>query len=107
MALIDQLPAQAVIDSFRGVLDFYVWCDLNIVRKWPQSPGRARNKAVQETWPAFVYVNQTASTLSAKVVATWQEMAGTGGLTWKDWLNRCYLSGSFAPKDAEAQELPD
>lgn len=99
MAKIAQMPSQAIIDSFRGYLDFYKWCDLNIVRKWPRAPGRSRAPAVVAAQVPFAYVNQQASELPGYVIDTWKAMAQSGGLTWKDWMNRAYISGTFLPKD--------
>ncbi|KKL48984.1 hypothetical protein LCGC14_2320040 [marine sediment metagenome] len=51
MAKLLQLPEAAIIDGFRGVLDFYVWKGIACVRSWPQNkasgytPGARLNQA--------------------------------------------------------------
>jgi len=99
VAKLDVMPAQDLIDGFRGVLDFYRWCDLVIVRHWPRYTRRPPSPQMKAAQDRFAYVNYVASTLPAAVVDTWKWMASAGGLTWKDWLNRCYLSGTFSGKD--------
>ena len=40
MARLTQMPAQAVIDGFKGVLDMYYWLRIPCARKWPRHPKR-------------------------------------------------------------------
>jgi len=99
MAIIKSMPSKDVVDGFRGVLDYYTWCDLVIVRSWPtrQKPHTSpREAAARER---FIYINKLAPTLPPNVKATLEELAASGGLTWKDWLNRLYLSGAWHGKD--------
>lgn len=93
MALIAQMPSKDIVNSLRGVLDFYTWCNLNIVRKWPRAPERGRNENVLATGARFSYINKLASTLPENVIDTYQWLADKTGLTWKDWLTRNYISG--------------
>jgi hypothetical protein len=95
LAKIAQMPAQDVIDGYRGVLDFYTWCDLNIVRKWPKTPGRNRSAAVVAAQVPFTYINKLASTLSPSVIDAYKEMALGTGLTWKDYLCRLYINATI------------
>ena len=83
-----------IVDAMRGTLDYYAWCDLVIVRKWPRAPERTRSESVQATGALFAYANKAASTLSAETIATYEELASGTGFSWKDFLIRNYLSGT-------------
>ena len=95
MAKLNALPAQDVVDGFRGVLDFYTWCNLNIVRKWPKSPGRNRSEAVVATQKPFAYINKMADPLPETCVQPYRQLALGTGLSWKDYLVRLYINGSI------------
>lgn len=97
MAKIPSFPSQAVIDKASGILDYYVHDDQPCVRMFPRWKNKPRSEAVKDTWPIFTYVNKAARQLPANVVATWKRLALGTGLTWKDYLCRCYLAGTFNP----------
>lgn len=99
MAIVNQMPAQDIIDGFHGVLDFYRWCNLVIVRKWPHHPTWKSSPEMKASQQSFAYVNKMASQLPEHVIQTWKDLATGGPLTWKDYLNRFYLSASFEGKD--------
>lgn len=95
MAKIGALPGKDVIDAFRGKLDFYTWCELKIVRKWPRAPGRKRAPAVVAAQAPFAYINKLAGSLPASVVESYQELAQASSLSWKDFLNRLYINATI------------
>lgn len=95
MALIKQMPSKDIVDGFRGVLDFYTWCNLNIVRSWPRAPGRKRAPGVAAAGASFAYINKLASTLPDNVIEPYKELAIGTGLTWKDFLCRLYINASI------------
>lgn len=105
MAKISQLPSKNIVDAFRGKLDFYTWCNLTIVRKWPHAPGRNRVAAVVATQAPFAYINKLAATLPANVVDTYKELSSNSGMLWKDYLTRLYINGSIddtmSPRDED------
>ncbi|GAI21985.1 unnamed protein product, partial [marine sediment metagenome] len=47
MAVITKMPGMAIVNGFKGTLDFYVHCGTNCVRKWPRSPGHSRAPEVE------------------------------------------------------------
>ena len=105
MAKIGQKPSLDTVDAFRGVLDFYQWCDLNIVRSWPQWRPKERSPEVVAAQIPFAYLNQLAGTLSTSVSDSYRELASSTGLTWKDYLNRLYINptigDTMTPSDAD------
>jgi len=92
MAKIAAMPSIDIVNSLRGVLDFYTWCNLVIVRRWPKAPGRSRNDLVMSTAEKFKYVNQAASTLTDDIIQPYKDIAIQTGLSWKDWMTRLYIN---------------
>lgn len=93
MAVLTSMPQMEVVDAFHGVLDFYRWCELVIVRKWPVFTVKTRTEPVQETAVRFVYPSTVARELSQEVIDAYKAMVQGYGLSWKDMLTRCYVSG--------------
>ena len=96
MAVIREMPSEAIISGFRGSLDYYYNMGLACVRKWPRSPGHLRTQAVMSTWGAFADASRLWSKLSPEVQRTYEEMATGTGLTGRDMFQRGYLKGLYA-----------
>jgi len=96
MAKIAAMPSMAVIDGFRGYLDFYQWCDLVIVRKWPRTNRDSLTPATIAAQKPFAYLNQQLPSLPAEVRESWEWLADQSNLTWRDWANRAYIGGTLA-----------
>lgn len=94
MAKISSLPSQAIIDSLRGVLDFSVWCDLTIVRKWPRSPTGPRSPAVQRTSNQLSAFNAMIHFLDEETINAFRELGSGSSFTWKDMATRNYIDGT-------------
>jgi len=95
MAVIGALPSRAIIDGLRGVLDFYKWCGLSIVRSWPRQHIKKRAPGVIAAQQTFAYAHLMSSTLPANVVESWHYLANQSNLTWRDWLARAYVGGKL------------
>lgn len=94
MAKLAQMPNQGVIDGFRGVLDFYLWCNLVIVRAWPRSPGSNRSRPVTARANRFGYAASQVRAISPELQAAYANQAQGSPYTWKDFLHRYYTSGT-------------
>ena len=94
MAKIAQMPALDIVDALRGKLDYYTWCNLVIVRSWPQASDRARSEDVQATGARFAYVNEEAGSLDDSIISAYKELASDTGFSWKDFLTRNFISGT-------------
>lgn len=105
MAKLKVLPHLAIIDGFKGVVDFYVnhqTCDPELkgpgipcARKWPRSPGHLRAPAVEAQWPAFAYAAAEWNNLSQEIRDAYNEMASGTGLSGRDMFTRSYLTGLY------------
>jgi hypothetical protein len=89
------MPYQAIIDGFKGKIDFYVHDGVPCARKWPRSPGHDRAPAVEAQWPLFTEAVQLWPTLPADIQAAYNKMAEGTGLSGRDLFERAYISGIF------------
>ena len=95
MAVLQALPSKAIIDGFKGKIDFYLHQGVAVARKWPRSPGKHRSPAVEAQWPLFSYAAKEWVNLSAEVQAAYYAMAEASGLNARDLQMRPYLSNLF------------
>jgi len=92
MAKIKKLPGLAVINGFKGSIDFYVCRGIACVRKWPHSPGHKRAPAVEAQWTPFTEATRLWSMLSPAVQDAYSRMARGTNLTGRDLSVKCYLT---------------
>ncbi len=95
MAIIKRLPSQAIIDGFKGTLDYYVCMGIPCVRMWPRSPGKNRTAAVKAQWPAWTTASREWSNLSPAVQDAYRTLATNSGLSGRDMFTRAYLTGLY------------
>lgn len=89
------MPAQDIIDGFKGSIDFYVFMGIPVARKWPTSPGKIRSPAVMSQWPIFSYASREWKNLSPFVQAAYTKLATNSGLTGRDMFMRSYIQGLY------------
>lgn len=95
MAKLAKMPNQAIIDGFKGAIDFYVYMGIPCARKWPKSPGHSRSPAVMAQWPIFSYAAKEWNNLSKAVRDAFQELATDSGLSARDMFMRAYIQGLY------------
>jgi len=95
MAKLAKMPQMAIIDGFKGTVDFYYWKGIPIARAWPKSPGKIRSPAVMAQWSAFRYVASEWTKLSEVVQDAYRELATDSGLSGRDMFTRAYLTGLY------------
>lgn len=89
------MPHQAIIDGYKGTIDFYIHRGIPCARSWPKSPGHIRSEPVMAQWAAFTYVSREWTNLSPHMQATYRHMATNSGLTGRDMFTRAYLRGLY------------
>jgi len=92
MAKITKMPGSAIINGFKGTLDFYVWKGINCVRRWPKSPGHDRSPAVEAAWDAFSWAASNWKELALPVKEAYNQMAQGTNLTGKDLFIKGYIT---------------
>lgn len=95
MAKLTKLPALAIINGFKGVIDYYVHDGVACARRWPRSPGHLRAQAVMAQWSDFAYASRSWQTLSPEVQAAYIETAHGTSLSGRDLYVKSYLTDYF------------
>lgn len=95
MAKVTAMPNLAIIDGFKGVVDFYYYMGIPVARAWPKSPGKARSPGVMAQWPLFTFAAKEWNNLSPTVQEAYNKLATDSGLSGRDMLTRAYLSGLY------------
>lgn len=95
MAILTELPHQAIISGLKGQVDFYYWNGIPVARSWPRSPGRQRSPAVMAQWPAFTYASREWNELDETMREAYRELAQAAGLSGRDLQMRGYLHGLY------------
>jgi len=99
VVILDKAPSGAIIDTLAGVLDFYNMRpnpvserSIPICRTWPRYRPEAYPDTSKIMQPFFAYIGKMSPEISPGVEAAYQLMAGGTGLTFRDYMTRCYLS---------------
>jgi len=95
MAKLTKMPSLAIINGFKGSIDYYVYMGLPCARKWPRSPGHKRAPDVEAQWPNFTNATKLWQRLSPEVQQTYIDLASSTTLRGFDWFMRGYLAGIF------------
>lgn len=95
MAKITKLPGAAVINGFKGVIDYYVHMGQNCVRSWPKSPGHDRAPAVEARWPAFSWVASNWNELSPEIRDAYNQMAQGTYMTGRDIFVKNFITAQY------------
>ena len=99
MAKLKKLPGIAVINGFKGKIDYYVLDGQACARLWPRSPGHDRAPAVQAQWPAFAWASKNWQTLSEEVRQAYRQMAAGTNMTGRDIFVKNYISNKLLHLD--------
>lgn len=95
MAKLRVLPSQAIIDGFKGNIDFYEWRGIPCVRKWPRKADPRGIPEVEAHWAAWSYAAKLWSLLSPDVQAAYNSQSSSGGLSGRDLMTRGFLAGIY------------
>lgn len=95
MAKLTKLPNQGIIRGFRGILDFYVYLGIPVVRTWPRKPHQPRTAEVKAQWPTFATAAREWQNLSSIVQDAYRKLATNSGLTGRDMQVRAYITGLY------------
>lgn len=93
MVKLASLPEAAIIDGFKGTIDFYVHDGVPCARRWPRSPSAPRAPAVQAYMQIFKDGVALWPTLSPAVQQAYNDMAVGTKMTARDLFMTGYISG--------------
>ena len=84
MARLDRLPATAVIDGFKGTLDFYAYKGIPVVRRWPRTSTSGSNPASAAIHAPFARAAQLKPLISDPVKVALDRYRMGGRFIWPD-----------------------
>lgn len=93
MGKLATMVSEAVIDGFKGTIDFYVYKGMPCFRRWPKKRGGQFTPQEMAGWTVFTQAAALWNELSPEVRLAYEEMAVTTNLTAKDMFFRGYISG--------------
>lgn len=83
-----------VIRAYKGVLDFYYWRGIGVVRSWPRKPVLPRSPAVQAAGQDWRDNSRAISALPLSLQQLTAEEVKDTAYTWKDaWTTTIYGHG--------------
>lgn len=93
MVKLAYIPSQAVIDGFRGVVDFACQLGIPYARKWPAPPCGDPPLSVTTKWEPFSYINKAAKDLPSVFIKALRRSSSDSNQSWKDLLIILYYRG--------------
>ena len=95
MAKLDALPALAIINGFKGTIDFYIHRGIPCARSWPRPPSGPRSPAVQAAGANFAQIAKGMFLAAPEVISAAKTMAIDSPQTWKDVYTSILLGGTY------------
>ena len=93
MVKLGALPNRDIIDGFKGKVDFYIYKNTAVARKWPRWNKREPHPAEKANQDLFAYINKLAAAYPPYLRKQWVRMAQGTPLTWKDLFVKAYMKG--------------
>ena len=94
MAVLKQLPSQAIISALKGTVDFYLWKGLPCARAWPHWPKRVPYPTEKAAQDRFAYAAKAWALLPEYLKEMYRQMVAGTDFTARDMFTRLYLTGN-------------
>lgn len=75
MAILDKPWDKDRVYGLKGILDFYTWKGIPVVRKWPNTNYSSLTPATKAQWPIFGYISQAWNKIDVSVADAYTEMS--------------------------------
>ena len=93
MAKLTSMPEQAVIDAFKGYVDFYFWKGIPCARAWPYWPPRDPTPAEKANQDEFAYIVKLYNSIPANIIDRYRVLAVGTQYTCRDLFIKAFLVG--------------
>lgn len=84
MPKLTKLPSLDIIHGFRGILDFYLWKGIPVVRKWPVNPKSHHSEATKAAAATFGAVSHAFSLIGPTPLTAYTDDAADQTRTPRD-----------------------
>ena len=88
MAVISQPVNAATIQGFRGVLDFYDWKGLHIVRAWPRASRYPPTPGMVAQRAAYGQASVWIKNIPEEMRELYRANTGAVGMSWVDFVKK-------------------
>ena len=88
------MPEQAIVDEYKGLIDFYYWNGIPCARKWPVHKPRIPTERERAAQIAFTEAAQMWKQLDPFIKAQYKQMAVGVKASARDIFTRGYLGGT-------------
>lgn len=89
------------VRGFKGVLDFYYWHGIPVVRKWPRPSNLNPTPAQHAQRAAFTHANDWISQTTEPMKVGWRATVAAPQMTWTDYVRpvqiKCYQRQAVMP----------
>lgn len=92
MAKLTGLPAQAIVDGFKGTIDFYVYMGIPVARSWPRPRSVPHSPREKANWPIFARAVRVWNLTTSYVQDAYSSMASASSLSGRDMATKLYLN---------------
>lgn len=93
MAKLKKAPNLAIIDGFKGTIDFYLYMGIPCARKWPVWRTRKPYPDEKANQDDFATISKAATSMPLEFLEAYRELAQGTPFTWKDLMTRTYMRG--------------
>ncbi|MBA7694179.1 hypothetical protein ES703_102786 [subsurface metagenome] len=93
MTKLATLPDRETIDKYKGLLDYYLWMGIPVVRKWPMHPPRIPYPPEKINQDRLAYVMRLTPTFPANIKQSYADLPTHRYFRWQDWAVRAYIAG--------------
>lgn len=87
------MPSQAIIDEFKGYVDFYLWKGIPCARAWPYWPPRDPTPTEKANQDEFSYIIHLYNTVSPEILEAYRLTASGTQYTRRDLFIKAFLVG--------------
>ena len=92
MAKLVALPEQAIINGFKGTLDYYVWMGIPCCRSWPRARTVPITPQEKAQWQTFTDASQLWNTLDQATKNAYNKMASGSTMSGRDVMVKLYIN---------------
>lgn len=94
MAKLAGMPQQAIVDGFKGTIDFYLWMGIPVARSWPRRRTIPFTPQEKANWPLFATAVKVWANSPVYVQDAYRSMSSASSLSGRDLASKLYLNAT-------------
>lgn len=93
MARLTKLPSKAIVNKFKGTIDFYYWKGMPCARSWPRWPPRVPTAPELANQELFAYAMRQSKLLLPVIRQAYLDLCYGTPYRWQDLFCMGYICG--------------